>query len=223
MYQQPRPRTIGNPTPLGLYSFACTTLLISLFNVQVRGITNGNLIIGMGLACGGLSQLLAGMWSFVRSDSLGGTAFSMYGAFWISYGLMHIPGLNIVTSYTGDSADQLHNAEGLFLAMWFVVTFFTAGGALRQPVMLFATLFFLDITFMMLMIGAFMNSAGAVKAGGYVGIVTCICAFYEGTAVLYTEDVTPIRLPNPMMPQFGRRQRKTDTEASPEDMQAVVE
>ena len=39
------------------------------------------------LGFGGLAQLLAGMWEARRGKMFGATAFSSYGAFWISLGL----------------------------------------------------------------------------------------------------------------------------------------
>jgi succinate-acetate transporter protein len=33
----PRPSSIGNPASLGLFSFASTTFMLSLYNVSVRG------------------------------------------------------------------------------------------------------------------------------------------------------------------------------------------
>ena len=47
------------------------------------------------LGFGGLAQLLAGMWEARRGKMFGATAFSSYGAFWISLGLYG------VLSYTG--------------------------------------------------------------------------------------------------------------------------
>lgn len=42
------------------------------------------------LDAGGIAQLLAGMWEARRGKIFGATAFSSYGAFWISFGLFGI-------------------------------------------------------------------------------------------------------------------------------------
>lgn len=44
------PRRIANPLPLGVMAFATTTLLLSLYNVGVRGITVPNQIVTYALA-----------------------------------------------------------------------------------------------------------------------------------------------------------------------------
>ena len=37
---------------------------------------------------GGLAQFVAGMWEFKRGNTFQATAFSTYGAFWLSVGLL---------------------------------------------------------------------------------------------------------------------------------------
>ena len=46
----------------GLFSFAGTTFILSMYNVQARGITVPNAVIGMACFVGGLAQFAAGMW-----------------------------------------------------------------------------------------------------------------------------------------------------------------
>lgn len=69
----PRATPIGNPGALGLFSFAGTTFLLSLYNVNARGITTPNVVLGMAIFTGGLAQLLAGMWEFPRGNQFGAT------------------------------------------------------------------------------------------------------------------------------------------------------
>jgi succinate-acetate transporter protein len=48
-------------------------LILSLYNVNARGIATPNVIVGMALFCGGLAQLLAGMWEFATGNTFGAT------------------------------------------------------------------------------------------------------------------------------------------------------
>ena len=57
----------------GLYSFASTTFILSLYNLQTRGIHTPNVVVGMAIFCGGVAQLLAGMWEFPRGNAFGAT------------------------------------------------------------------------------------------------------------------------------------------------------
>ena len=57
----------------GLFSFASTTLILSLYNVNVRHVTTPNAVVGMAIGVGGLCQLLAGMWEFACGNTFGAT------------------------------------------------------------------------------------------------------------------------------------------------------
>ncbi|ODM21657.1 hypothetical protein SI65_02501 [Aspergillus cristatus] len=61
MASQP-PRTLGDPTPLGLGGFALTTFVLALVNLQTQGIKVPNIIIRPSLAYDGVAQFAAGMW-----------------------------------------------------------------------------------------------------------------------------------------------------------------
>jgi hypothetical protein len=62
--------------PSGLFSFASTTLILSLYNAGARNIVEPNLVVGMAIFCGGLAQLLAGMWEFPRGNTFAATGTS---------------------------------------------------------------------------------------------------------------------------------------------------
>jgi succinate-acetate transporter protein len=57
----------------GLFGFASTTLVLSLYNVHARHIVVPNVIVGMALFFGGLAQFLAGMWEFAAGNTFGAT------------------------------------------------------------------------------------------------------------------------------------------------------
>jgi succinate-acetate transporter protein len=127
----------------GLFAFATTALTLSFYNVGTRGVGNGDLIVGMALFTGGLAQFIAGMWDFPRGDMFGAsgkfvplvavqllsrglinvpsTAFACYGAFWMSYAVLLIPGSGVAAAYQ-DTPQQFDDAVGIFLTCWFIVT-----------------------------------------------------------------------------------------------------
>ena len=57
----------------GIFSFAATTFLLSMFNVNTRGIQTPNVVVGMAIFSGGLLQFIAGMWEFPRGNVFGAT------------------------------------------------------------------------------------------------------------------------------------------------------
>jgi len=59
-----------------------------------------------------------------------------------------------------------------------------------------ALFFFLTTTFALLAGGALNASEGATKAGGVIGVITAIIAYYVGVAsLLDSEEHPPFRLP----------------------------
>jgi len=193
-------RKFANPAPLGLFSFASTTLILSLYNVGARGINAPNLVVGMAVGVGGLVQLLAGMWEFACGNTFGATAFSSYGGFWISFALIFIPGTGILDAYAGKGT-ELDSALGIYLITWFVFTFIMFIATHKSSVALSSVFFFLFITFALLAAGAFTGNVTINKAGGAFGIVTAMCAYYTGAAGLYTAEASYIHLPTVELPK----------------------
>ncbi|KAF5381626.1 hypothetical protein D9615_005639 [Tricholomella constricta] len=228
----PRPTTIGNPGTLGLFSFASTTFILSMFNISTRSITHPNVVVGMAIFCGGLVQLLAGMWEFPRGNVFGATEnlrkardkfrgalrqtrfmddhgcrcakvfpsarpsipFSSYGAFWMSYATILIPGSGILAAF--DKKSELQSALGIYLVCWCMVTFFLGFASLGKHVGFILLFGFLGVTYACLAAGEFKAHAGATKAGGVLGVITAFIAYYIGLAELLASEQHPvIRLP----------------------------
>jgi len=186
-------RKFANPAPLGLSAFALTTFVLSLINVQARGITTPNIITSLALAYGGLVQLLAGMWEFACGNTLGATAFSSYGGFWISFGIILWPGSGVAAAYT--EAGMFEQALGLYLTGWFIFTFICFVASLRASFGLIVLFGFLDITFLLLAVGKYNGHVGLTKAGGIMGIATAFIAWYNAMAGMLTPDTAWFSLP----------------------------
>jgi succinate-acetate transporter protein len=185
----PRRTKLGNPGPLGLFSFASTTLILSLYNVHARGILVPNVVVGMALFCGGLAQFLAGMWEFATGNTFGATAFSSYGAFWLSFAALLIPGSGIGEAYaSSDNPSTILDAIAIYLTAWTIVTFLFFLASLRKSMGLTALFFFLTITFLLLAVADFAKSDSIGKVGGGMGIITALIAYYCGLSELLTED-----------------------------------
>lgn len=194
-HRSPQLRKFANPAPLGLASFAATTFLLSLFNLQTRGIKTENLIVGMAFGYGGIVQVLAGMWEFACGNTFGATAFTSYGGFWISFGLVLHPGTGILSAYAAKT-HELDNALGLYLISWFLFTSLMLLGSLRSSVALVALFFFLDITFLILAVGKFYPETTALpRTGGVFGLITAGIAFYLAAAGLLEAEDSFIKLP----------------------------
>ncbi|KAI9452104.1 Gpr1 family protein [Lactarius psammicola] len=185
----PRRTKLGNPGPLGLFSFASTTLILSLYNVHARGIDTPNVVVGMALFCGGLAQLLAGMWEFATGNTFGATAFTSYGAFWLSFAALLIPSSGIGEAYAkSPNPAKEADAIAIYLTAWAIVTFLFFIATLRKSIGLSVLFCSLTITFVLLAIADFRGDESFGKAGGAFGIITALVAYYCGLAELLTED-----------------------------------
>jgi len=187
-------RRIGNPGPLGLFSFASTTFILSLVNVQARGVATPNVVVGMAIFVGGLVQLLAGMWEFAVGNTFGATAFSSYGGFWMSYATILIPSSGIIDAYA-KTPEELPNALGIYLIAWFMFTFMMLIGALRKNISFIALFAFLAATFALLAAGQFTGKVNVTKAGGALGVVTAFIAYYCAVSQLLVREESYFTLP----------------------------
>ena len=73
--------------------------------------------------------------------------------------------------------------------------------ATRRNIGLIALFFFLTLTFILLAAGKFVASAAANKAGGALGVVTALIAYYVGLAELLVRDESWLTLPLGAMPK----------------------
>lgn len=109
-----------------------------MYIVQTRGISHPNVVVGMSIFAGGLTQFIAAMWEFPRGNVFGATGacpaavtflhihpfpvFASYGSFWMSYGTIFIPSSGILAAYSDPK--ELASALGIYLLTWDMVTLF---------------------------------------------------------------------------------------------------
>ena len=184
-------RMIADPAPLGLAAFALTTFLLSLVNAGIMPKDTEPVMLGVALAFGGIAQLLAGMWEFRKGNVFGATVFSSYGAFWLSFWAY-------VTFYAQDIPVEHHGiAAGWYLIAWAIFTSLMLIAALRTTVVLAVLFAVLDVTFVLLALGALFSSSALTVAGGVLGLVTAALAWYLCVAAVAASTFGRPLLPNP--------------------------
>ena len=176
-----KPVPIANPAPLGLSGFALTTFVLSLVNTGILVEKNTAIVIGLAVFYGGIAQLLAGMWEFRTGNTFGATAFTSYGAFWLSFAALLIPGFGVVLDTT-----SANSALGVYLLGWTIITGILMLGSFRVNGATAVVFVLLFITFLFLAIGKLTSSgptaSGWTVLGGWVGVVTAIAAWYTALA-----------------------------------------
>ena len=184
---------IADPAPLGLGAFALTTFVLSVINAGWVPAPVEPVVLGLALAYGGGAQLLAGMWEFTKGNVFGATAFSSYGAFWISFWW-----LTGHTDLSGAGADAAKGV-GLYLLAWGIFTAYMTVAATRVSGAVLTVFVLLTVTFLVLAWGEFAGSDSIHHIGGYLGLLTAIAAWYTSLA-----GVSAFTFKRPLLPTGAR-------------------
>lgn len=177
----------ANPAPLGLMGFGMTTILLNIHNAGFFELDS--MILGMGIFYGGLAQIIAGIMEFKKNNTFGTTAFTSYGAFWLS-----LVALNILPHMGyGEPAGSVSMAAYLF--MWGLFTLFMFIGTLRINKALQVVFGTLTILFFLLAIGNFTGSSLILTIAGYEGILCGFTAIYAAMAQVLNETHKKTVLP----------------------------
>lgn len=183
--------TIADPAPLGLAAFALTTFVLSTFNAGLVDAKGEPIVFGLALAYGGVAQLLAGMWEFRKGNTFGATAFSSYGAFWISF-----------WAYVAFFAEKVPEANrgsavGLYLIAWGIFTTYMWVASFRTTAAVSLVFLLLAITFFVLGIGDAGGNDTISKLGGWLGLATAVAAWYASfagvTNFTFGRELLPVR------------------------------
>ena len=182
---------IADPAPLGLAAFALTTFVLSMFNAGLVDAKGEPIVLGLALAYGGVAQLLAGMWEFTKGNTFGATAFSSYGAFWISFWAY-------VTFFaTKIPEGNRGSAAGLYLIAWGIFTTYMWVASFRTTAAVNLVFLLLAITFFVLGIGDAVGNDTISKLGGWLGLATAVAAWYASfagvTNFTFGRELLPVR------------------------------
>ena len=179
---------LANPAPLGLLGFGLTTVLLNLHNAGFYPIDT--MILAMGLAYGGLAQIIVGIMEFRKGNTFGTTAFTSYGLFWWSLVLLLI--LPKTPVFTGLAAPT-ETAMAAYFFLWGLFTFAMFFGTLKTNRVLQFVFMSLAILFFLLTVRDLTGNAtiiGDLTIGtitGYEGIICGLSAVYLGFAEVLNE------------------------------------
>ena len=175
---------LANPAPLGLLGFGLTTVLLNLANANLFPLNS--MILAMGLAYGGLAQIIAGAMEFKKGNTFGMVAFSSYGFFWWSLVALVLlprmfpagPSWNIATDSNGMAA---------YFFMWGLFTFVMFFGTLKSSRALQFVFGSLWILFFLLTAAQLLNNPNFLHVTGYEGVICGLSAVYLGLAEVVNE------------------------------------
>ena len=177
----------ANPGPLGLLGFGMTTVLLNLHNAGLLPLSI--VIVAMGIALGGLAQIIAGVRELKQGNTFAGTAFTAYGLFWWSLVLIW------VNPFDGVEAASA-TAMGYYLLLWGLFTFFMFIGTLKHNRATQVVFGSLTILFILLAVGDFTGNHTITTIAGFEGIFCGLSAIYSAMGQIvngeYGKSVLPL-------------------------------
>ncbi len=188
---------LANPAPLGLLGFGLTTVLLNLHNAGLFPLDA--MILAMGLAYGGLAQVIVGIMEFKKGNTFGTVAFTSYGLFWWSLVLLLL--LPKTPLLTGVAAPT-ETAMAAYFFMWGLFTSAMFFGTLRKNRALqfvflsLAILFFLltirELTGNPVLFGTFTLNNLLGAEGVVCGLSAVYLAIAEVLNETYGKTILPI-------------------------------
>ena len=180
---------LANPAPLGLMGFGMTTVLLNIHNAGFFPLSA--MVLAMGIFYGGIAQIIAGIMEFKKGNTFGMTAFTSYGAFWLTLvALWVIPGMN--TAPGGKTPEAF---MGWYLFLWGLFTFFMWIGTFGKNRAIQFVFLSLTVLFALLALRDWTGSALIGKIAGFEGIVCGLSAIYLAMAEVLNEAKGRIVLP----------------------------
>ena len=178
-------KKMANPGPLGLLGFGMTTILLNLHNSDI--ISLSTVIVSMGIALGGLAQVIAGVRELKQGNTFGGTAFTAYGLFWWSLVLIWA---NPFDLQTADATSM-----GFYLLLWGIFTLFMFIGTFKHNIATRVVFGSLTVLFMLLAAGDFAENHVVTNIAGYVGIFCGASAVYSAMGQVLNAEYGKTILP----------------------------
>jgi succinate-acetate transporter protein len=168
-----------NSAPLGLFSFAITTVCLSFLETEITDDRFIGTISSLALAYGGIVQVLCGFIQLIYENHVfEGTVFCSYGAFWLSFAYLNY--MIETDVYTSNN-----HGQSLYLSTWGVFTFLMLTLTKKKHPSLKFTFINLTIAFFLLAIGQYHHNIKVI--GGYFTMISGLGAGYTGYILLVKE------------------------------------
>lgn len=182
-------KKLANPGPLGLLGFGMTTVLLNLHNAGILPLSI--MIVAMGIALGGLAQIIAGIRELCQGNTFAGTAFTAYGLFWWSLVIIWVNPFAASGMASASKTDM-----GFYLLLWGIFTFFMFIGTLKHNRATQVVFGSLTILFVLLALGDFTGNHTITMIAGFEGIFCGLSAIYSAMGQIlnaeYGKEIFPL-------------------------------
>jgi succinate-acetate transporter protein len=183
---------IAAPSILGLYGFASATFMVAAWLAGwYGGKATPEFLFPFAAMFGGVAQFAAGMWAFRARDALASAIHSMWGAFWIAFGILFLLVATGALSVPGGTWPEL----GYWFLTLGAITGAGALASLAQNLGITAVLVPLSVGSILLAVFYLVGGTGWEHSAGWVLVASAILAFYTATAMLLKSTFGRVILP----------------------------
>ncbi len=174
---------IAAPSILGLYGFSGATFVVAAG--LIGWYTSGAALFVFPFAAffGGLAQFLAGMWSYRARDGLATAMHGMWGAFWMSYGVLF---LLFALGVLVETSPAIVGLGWWFIPLGFI-TLSGATAATRVNWALFCVLVLLGSGSGIAAAGFIGGSRFVQAMAGWVFLFAAIAAWWTATGLMFEQ------------------------------------
>jgi succinate-acetate transporter protein len=185
---------IAAPSILGLFGFFAGTLVLAAHTAGwYGGPASPHFFFPFIALTGGLAQFLAGMWSYRARDGLATAVHTIWGAFFLAYGLL------LAFEVAGAIAPPATGEPFPGFAIWFValaaITWSAALAAVGESLGLVAVLSTLATGATILAVADWVGDDRWTEIGGWVLVVSAGVAWYVATAMMLESTFGRVVLP----------------------------
>ncbi|MGH8989720.1 MAG: acetate uptake transporter [Acidimicrobiales bacterium] len=185
----------ASPSAMGLFGFAAATLIVAGNLAGWYGNTHSAIYFApFCLAFGGIGQFLAGMWSYKARDTIATVVHTMWGSFWIAFGILWLMIGSKALALPPGAPDHV-----VSLGMWFVMLALLTGicalAAMAKSIGVFSVLGLLTAGSALLAGGYIGGSHTTLVAGGWVLVASAGAAVYTGAALIFADSYGRTILP----------------------------
>ncbi|MET7990787.1 acetate uptake transporter [Amycolatopsis sp. NPDC005232] len=175
--------------PLALAGFGFSLTILSLANTGVVDQRTATLFVPVAMGTGALAMLVGGIWEFRGNNLFGATFCSAYACFLFTTALIVQFYAPMITETAG--AANFARMFGAYLIVWALFTAMLAVGARVVNAPAFTAFVLLVVVYVLLglanLIGSGATAIALTKAGGWVGLLDSLVAFYLCSAIVLND------------------------------------
>jgi len=192
---------LADPAALAMAAFAVPLFIWSAFNADYFSLTNENFIIPLAVFFGGPIAFAAAMWAYHHRDAYLATVAGVFGAFWLTYGML----LWLMHAGVIDQFAASGDLRGFYFIGWTVTFGILWLASIRQHWALSLVSLGAGLMFLFLSIAYYRDSENVLRIGGWIGFITAGLAWYSALAEMLNAEFEEPVLPTD--PSWFRRLR----------------